>query len=62
MDDRRFCFDDCDCDCCGILSCKLLEGVVLKSNCVVVMVVVVVVLGIEVAVNSLEGGERMRVG
>lgn len=64
MEDRRSRCDDCDCGCggcCGMSACRLLEGVVLESNCVVVMVVVVVV-GIVVTVDSLEGGERTKVG
>ena len=43
-------------------SCRLLDGVALESNCVVVMVVVVVVEGIEGTVDFLKGGERTRVG
>lgn len=60
MEDRRSCCDDCDCgrgDCCEILLCRLLEVVVLESNCVVVMVVVVV--GNAVTVDSFEGGVRI---
>ena len=54
IEDRRSRCDDCGCGgCCGMSSCRLLDGVVLESNCVVVMVVVVE--GIEVTVDSLGG-------
>ncbi len=65
MEDRRSRCDDCDCGgCCGMSACRLLEGVVLESNCVVVMVVVVVMVavGIVATVDSLEGGELTKVG